>query len=459
MRLTAPKLGVALLAAVAAGACADFDVPNLNQPAVEDLTSDPTRAAITQAAIGLLFQTRISAASNARTFGHWGREGYSLNVPQGGIGSIISGPFAPGSTRGEWGGPYRNLRTAYVLLDALDASTNLTAAEAEALRGFTKTVMAYDFMHLITHKEPWGVPIDVNRDPTGDPAAPVPAAQVYAHMATLLDEARGHLQAGGSAFPMALPAGLADFNTPAKFVLLNRAIRARAAVYAKTYAAALTALGESFLDTGKPLTFGAYHNFASGTGDATNGLFAPQFHYADTTFRTRAQLKANGDPDDRFTTKTVKVTELSLSGLTTDLQFTMYASTGAPLPWVKNEELILLRAEANLGAGNVDAALTDINFIRQNAGGLAPIALADWQGRTSIQQVQELLYNKRFSLPWEYGHSWIDHMHWGRLLDLKNHAPGPPHNHNFFVGAPYPAEECEAQPTMPAACTTVTGLI
>ena len=35
----------------------------------------------------------------------------------------------------------------------------------------------------------------------------------------------------------------------------------------------------------------------------------------------------------------------------------------APIPIIKNEELILLRAEANIGLGNRAAAIQDLNFM------------------------------------------------------------------------------------------------
>jgi hypothetical protein len=64
------------------------------------------------------------------------------------------------------------------------------------------------------------------------------------------------LAAGGGAFPFALPSGFTGFETPATFVLFNRALRARVAVYTGDYAGALTALAGSFLNTGGPLDQG-----------------------------------------------------------------------------------------------------------------------------------------------------------------------------------------------------------
>ena len=77
---------------------------------------------------------------------------------------------------------------------------------------------------------------------------------------------------------------------------------------------------------------------------------------------------------------------------------------------IKNEELILLRAEANIGLSDLgDAAVTDINLVRQTSGGLAPYAGAVDQPSL----LNELLYNKRYSLMYEGGHSWIDYRRYG----------------------------------------------
>ncbi len=469
-RLTKSGVGAALVAALLSGGCSDFNIPNLNQPSVEDLATNPTPSAIRQGAIGLLHDTREATQNIGRTMGHWGREGYSLNVPQGGIGSIIAGPFSPASTRGEWRTAWRNIRTANVILDALDVVDGLTAAEIEGVRGFTKTLMAYDFGHLIFNKKPFGIPIDVNIDPTGDPAAIAPTPAVYLRIIALLDEGVNHLNNAGSAFTMDLPSGLADFDTPATFIAFNRALKARAQVHSDDFAGALSTLAQSFVDTAMPLTFGAYHNFATATGDRANRLFSPAFHYADISFRDNVQFQdppTNLIRDQRSIDKTVDRTLLTLSGVTSDLEFTIYQATGDPIPWIKNEELILLRAEANLAGGTgatFAAARDDINFVRQNAGNLPAITAAAWAAMTPAARIMELLYNKRMSLPWEYGHSWFDHNHYhdlhGSLSWLPNQHPLPPHNHNQFRGAPFPSAECEARTNRASllGCGTVEGI-
>ncbi|HJU74463.1 MAG TPA: RagB/SusD family nutrient uptake outer membrane protein, partial [Gemmatimonadaceae bacterium] len=112
-------------------------------------------------------------------------------------------------------------------------------------------------------------------------------------------------------------------------------------------------------------------------------------------------------------------------------------------------ELILLRAEANIGNGNLVAALTDINLIRTRSGGLAP-----YTGPiTATAVLDELLYNKRYSLYFE-GHRWIDLRRYNRLGTL----PRDRATHRVFSAFPFPANECLARTPQPSTgCTPLAG--
>ena len=90
--------------------------------------------------------------------------------------------------------------------------------------------------------------------------------------------------------------------------------------------------------------------------------------------------------------------------------------------------------ESPLGrAGSVP----DINFIRINSGGLpaysGPVRAA--------ALLDELLYNKRYSLLWEGGNSWIDYRHYGKLTSLPRMVT----NGKFFTKMPFPNNECLAR--------------
>ena len=64
---------------------------------------------------------------------------------------------------------------------------------------------------------------------------------------------------------------------------------------------------------------------------------------------------------------------------------------------MRNEELILLRAEVELNTGNLAGAITDINLIRTSSGGLAPLTLTPASGFQAI--LTALLYERRAIAP------------------------------------------------------------
>ena len=130
------------------------------------------------------------------------------------------------------------------------------------------------------------------------------------------------------------------------------------------------------------------------------------------------------------------------------MKITAYASTNANVPIIKNEELVLLRAEANLALGDRAAAIGDINYVRVNSGGLASLPL-NFAG----DLVGEVLYNRRYSLFFEYGHRWVDMRRYGRLDQLEKMLP----THHIFPLVPFPQQECLPRGNAPRGCVDVAG--
>ncbi|MEO8452639.1 MAG: RagB/SusD family nutrient uptake outer membrane protein, partial [Gemmatimonadota bacterium] len=289
-----------------------------------------------------------------------------------------------------------------------------------------------------------GAVVDVPDDPTAAPGPIVSKADVYTRINQLLDQAKTDLAAAGGSFSFPLGTGFAGFSTPATFLTFNRGLRARSAVYMDDFAGALTALQESFVSTNGSLTNGVYHVFGTGSGDVTNLLFDPngdQRLMANPNLIAEAQLRADQTPDLRAVQKirnTIRAGGFTGGGITSDKQFSLYSSITTPVPIMRNEELILLRAEANLGLGHLAEALTDINQIRRTSGGLA-----DYTGPvTAAALLDELLYNKRYSLLFEGGFSWYDYRHYNKLTTLDRAlADG-----KFFTKMPFPRNECLARP-------------
>ena len=447
----APALRLLAGALLLGTACGDLDVANPNNPSVGDAIASPNATTAASIATGLLRGTRANVSESIRWLGAFGREGYPMSVTgaslPGSVRDPLNGNGFPGNVL--YADPYRNIRTANILLESVAGVAGWTDAQKESVRGFAKTIQAYDFLQVIVTRDVFGAPIAVGTDATAAPAAIASKAEVYRHIAKLLDDAKVHLLAGGTAFPFPLTSGFTGFNTPATFLRVNRALRARAAVYVDEWSTALTALQESFLDPAAPLARGAFHVFSTNSGDIINPNFRPDLLYAHPRLRTEAQRRADGSLDLRAQSKLVTVAAFALQGITSDVQFTMYNSATAPIPLIKNEELILLRAEANLGLGNRDAAIQDINLIRTASGGLPPLAepfTGDLLG--------ELLYNKRYSLVWEGGHTWIDMRHYNRLDQIPVRAADP----RLFPAMPIPVAECQPRNPQPTGCGIVTGI-
>jgi hypothetical protein len=199
------------------------------------------------------------------------------------------------------------------------------------------------------------------------------------------------------------------------------------------------------------LNEGAFFDYSNNSGDETNPLFQPYF-YAEPALVTQAQMQVDGTtPDARVVQKTTPVPTFTFAGITSALQFTLYTGTTASLAMIRNEELILMKAEAELGSGQTTAALNDINFIRETSGNLPPTTLTSASPPDLI--LKELLYNKRYSLLWEGGHSWIDFRQYNLLNQLPNQQP----NQKFFPILPFPLADCQARSPQPSGCTTVVG--
>lgn len=436
---------VVALVAIGGTACS-FDIANPNSPDI--IGENPNRSQVAASSIGLLIATRSDVADWALDGALLGREGYRFDGSDPRFtGEMMQGPLDPGSRAfggDHWAEPYAAIRSANNLLAVIGTATALTAEEQNAVRGYAHTLQAYNLLIVLDAHSQDQIPIDVGTDVTAPPAPLATNAAAWDRVIQLLDGAVPELVGGGAAFPFTLPTGFTGFNTPATFIQFNRALRARVAVYRGDYANALTFLTESFLNVAAPLDLGVYMDFSAGPGDLPNPLAQdPRVgeNYGNPLLRTQAQLQADGTSlDRRFLTKLI-TRPLSSAGtpqvLTSDLGWIRYPSPNSPIPLIKNEELILLRAEANLGLLSPGAAIPDIDLIRTTSGGLPPYAGAGDQASV----LAELLYNKRYSLMYEGAHSWIDYRRYNLTATLTGlDRPGPPPD-TIFPTLPIPTAE------------------
>jgi starch-binding outer membrane protein, SusD/RagB family len=432
-----------LLAVLGAGAC-DFDIstsPNSPDP----IGPNPSRPQVQAAVNGMLLAFRIDFADIALDMGVIGREVLRFDGSDPRFtGELLHGPLDPGSDAfggDHWADLYAAIRGGNFILTVLPTASELTPEEQSATSGYVKTIQALNYLLILNTHTTDSIPIVTDTSIAGPLAPFVTNAAAFDNVVTLLDQARVELTAGGAAFPFSLPRGFTGFNTPSTFIQFNRALRARVAVYRNDFAGALTALGESFIDPVGALDLGVYMDYGTRPGDIANSLaLDPQQseNFAHPSLESGVQFQGDGvTPDQRFLDKIVPRTVTSADNLTSDLGWIRYPTPDTPIPIIKNEELLLLRAEANIGLGNLPAALPDINTVRQTSGNLA--ALLDLG--TPEEALNELLYNKLYSLLFEGAHRWIDARHYDRLDALPVDRTGDV----VFSTLPIPTDETLAR--------------
>ena len=113
-----------------------------------------------------------------------------------------------------------------------------------------------------------------------------------------------------------------------------------------------------------------------------------------------------------------------------DYDVALYSSNTDNIPVIRNEELILLYAEANITSSPV-TAVSALNIVREAAG------LLPYTGATTPEALEdELLKQRRYSLFGE-AHRWIDMRRFGRLAELPNDRA----TDNVPSAVPVPANE------------------
>jgi len=411
-----------------------LSVEDLNNP---DIDTEATPESINATAVGLAIGSRVdfgSASGYLVQTGILGRELYNFDqndprfVSEVLLGSALS---SGGIGSSFWANQYNTIRSGNLLLSRLEAVEGLSPEQKEGLRGWTKTLMAMEFMVIASTHPDTGAPIAV-AGALGTELAPiVDNATVWAHISTLLDEANAHLEGGGMAFSFSPPEGYGSFGNPAAFAQVNRGLAARAYLNRGNYQDALDVLTESFI-TATPgdaqLALGVSHVFGVDSGDTANALVSPNIY-------AHPSIRADAEAGDARLSKITAVDPFEFAPMVAAQdKFTLYPAPTSSVPIIRNEELILIRAEANWGLEQYVAAVADLNFIRNESGGLGnTLATTDEEIR------DEILLQRRYSLLFE-GHQWADARRLGMLSMLPNPSSGTLH-----TSYPIPQQELDAR--------------
>ena len=466
LRSRTPLKTIHTVAALAAAglvlvACSDkqLDITNPNTPTVAAASAD--QQALQLQVTGLLRQLRNGRGGFITETGRLGREAFVYTPQEGrntshyliglvGQNRLDNAGFAVGS----WATQYGNLRDIFNVKNSVTASPNLSVEQKSALTGLARTLEAMELLYVIATRDTIGAVVEIKQD-ASDLAAFVSRDSVYKYILNTLDAGATALAAGGATFPVALHSGFTGFNTPATFRTFNRAIAARAASYYATsgggtaaWQTALTALSASFLNsaatTRAALDAGPSHPYSTASGDVNNPLNATTNTdlFAHPSFTTDAQNKADGTPDNRYSSKigarATRAAPQSL-GISSSIGFNIYPTTSNSIPIIRNEELILIRAEALLATGDKAGAIAMINQVRTNSGGLAPSTLTAASADADI--LTAVLYEKRYSLMLE-GNRWIDMRRYNRLSQLPLDITTGTNAHFIARVQPIPQTEC-----------------
>src|SRR6185295_4495548 len=327
---------------------------------------------------------------------------------------------------------YRVVKNINILLDGL---TNTTSADIDNVdrtigKAYANTVKAHELLMVFNLEYNNGIRVDVaNPDALGPFLTKEESLNA---INDLLNTAYTDLIANASAtFPFSTTL---YSDTAGQFAKFNRALAARVAVYREDWAGALTALDNSFFDIDGDLNAGVFYLFSSAGGDQLNPIFFPQNSSGETRV-VQPSFITDAAPGDTRLSKAPKRTDpTTLDGLTSDYDFFVYKTNVDPIPIIRNEELLLIYAEAKAqlgGAANLDDAVTAINNIRNAAN------LSNYSGAlTQPAIIDEMLNQRRYSLFGE-GHRWIDMRRYNRLNTLPIDRSGD----DVWEEFPIPATE------------------
>jgi hypothetical protein len=309
-----------------------------------------------------------------------------------------------------YGGSYTNVKNTNILLAAIENSTLISPEEKNGYSGFAKTLQALNLSRVLNMLGDNGIRIDVNDpDNLGDF---VSQAQALTRISELLNTGFTELNNAGSEFVFNLSDGFTGFDTPATFAQFNRALAARIAIYREEWGSVSGLLTDSFFDAGGDLNLGPKYSFSNSSGDQLNGLFKIPANNGDMIIVHNSFIADSEDGDLRVENKTsLRENPSSQDELSGTHETALYETPTTFIDIIRNEELILISAEAKLraGAGNLPGAIDDLNIIRNAAG------LDDYSGPQTLEAVtNELLMQRRYSL-WCEGHRMVDLRRYGRL--------------------------------------------
>lgn len=392
--------------------CSFDDEFDPNRASLEGILTDASVNQLNNLVVGVESSMRSGVSGQTVHTGTMARELYIFDADPRNTGDLLGANGASLDNNSfystsVWAGKYRAIKNANILLEAVANTSSVDAQQAAGYRGFAKTVIAHQLIMII--KSYGSARVDVS-DPT-NPGAILPENEVLTRVSTMLDDALTDLNAAGNSFSFTL-AGFQGFDSPSSFSQFNRAVKAVALVYSGNMSEALVALNSSYFNLSGDLALGPKHVFSLSAGDLANGLYKIVDNNGDQIIVHNSFIADAEEGDNRVASKTIiRSDPTSQDGLNGTHQTRLYASNISPIDIIRNEELVLLYAEANIGS-NSSEAVKALNIIRNAAG------LANYEGATTQNAlIDELLKQRRYSF-WCENHRMYDLRRYGKSSTL-----------------------------------------
>jgi hypothetical protein len=379
------------------------DYGDLNGETIQDLTKNASQAQLNNLVSGTESGMRNSLSFYLDDVSIIGRETYRFSNSEpryvldllGANGATLQGNNF--YITFPWASRYSVVKNCNILQQAATNSTLITSAQKAGYIGFARTIKAYQLLMNLNLTFDNGIRVNVV-----DPTHLGPFVDYNGGLAAitaLLDSAKADLSGANISFQLAGFTGLDDAAGLTKF---NRALAARVSLYQTNWQTALDDVNASFLNLNGSFNSGVYHIFGTGSGDQLNPVFIPQNQNGEIRVAHPSYAANILAGDDRINKTSLRSSTASLSGLSSDRDVWLYTTSTAPIGIIRNEELILIYAEANIQLNHFTEAVNALNTIRNGHG------LGNYSGAVNqAALITELLYERRYSLFFE-GHRWID---------------------------------------------------
>jgi len=384
--------------------CTIEDGKDLNGPETASISEGVSRPELPQVVSGILADMRDRLNTQVDVISVVGRDywRHQSSDPRW-TGDLMTGVLDDNAfyLTTPYAARYAVVKECNLLLEGLEnTTTDFTEAEKGAIRGFANTIKAHELLSVLNMLYQNGIRTDV-ADPDNLGGFEGYDAALTSILG-LLNSAATDLATGGDVSPNTLGVSYLEF---------NRALTARVAAYQGNYALVLSALDDSFMDFAGDMYLGAYYQFSAAGSDELNQLFFALNSTGANARIAHPDFVNSAEAGDDRLNKAVLRTDgpLNIADLTPGTHDVyIYESNTDPVAMIRNEELILLYAEANMVDDPGEAEMA-INVVR-NAAGLGPVVPG------SVDE-DRLLYERRYSLFAE-GHRWIDLRRFDRLDEL-----------------------------------------